>query len=144
MITAGNVQGFRSSASNVNYAIASDTILSVVNQIRSGQASADIIYGQVGYIGVSVRDIDASVAAQLGLTVSSGALVEGVQPGLPAQAAGITQYSVITAVGGSQITSLDDLNAALLAHKPGQRVSVTWVNQSGTHTATLTLSGVNP
>jgi S1-C subfamily serine protease len=144
MITAGNVQSFRSSASNVNYAIASDTILSVVNQIRSGQASADIIYGQVGYIGVSVQNIDAAIAAQLGLTVSSGALVEGVQPGLPAQAAGITRYSVITAVGGSQITSLDDLNAALLAHKPGQRVSVTWVNQSGTHTATLTLSGVNP
>jgi S1-C subfamily serine protease len=144
MITAGNVQGFRSSASNVNYAIASDTILSVVNQIRSGQASADVIYGQVGYIGVSVQNIDAAIAAQLGLTVSSGALVEGVQSGLPAQAAGITRYSVITAVGGSRITSLDDLNAALLAHRPGERVSVTWVNQSGTHTATLTLVGVNP
>src|SRR5229473_872405 len=37
MITAGDVQGFRSSASTVNYAIPSDTLLSVVNQIRSGQ-----------------------------------------------------------------------------------------------------------
>ncbi len=144
MITAGDVQGFRSSASNVNYAIASDAILGVVNQVQSGQASADIIYGQVGYIGVSVQNMDASLAAQLGLNVSTGALVQGVVSGYPAEAAGITRHSVITAIGGSQITTLDDLNAALLAHKPGDRVSATWVNQSGTHTATLTLAGVNP
>ena len=145
MITAGDVQGFRSSASNVNYAIASDTILSVVNQIRSGQASADIIYGQTGYIGVSVQNIDAGVVAQLGLKVSSGALVAGVQSGSPAAGVGITRYSVITAIGGIQVTSIDDLGNALLAHKPGERVLVKWVSQGGaTHSATVTLGGVNP
>jgi S1-C subfamily serine protease len=144
MITAGDVQGFRSSASTVNYAIPSDTILSVVNQIRSGQASSQIIYGQTGYIGVSVQNFDASAAAQLNLTVSSGALVAGVVSGAPAAGAGITRYSVITSVGGIQITNIDDLGNALLAHRPGQQVSITWVNQSGTHTATVTLGGVNP
>jgi S1-C subfamily serine protease len=144
MITAGNVRGFRSSASNVNYAIASDNILSVVNQIRSGQTSAQIIYGQVGFIGVSVQTLDAAAASQLGLNVSSGALVVSVQSGSPAAGAGIGRYSVITNVGGSDITSIDTLGTAIRAHKPGERVSVTWVNTSGTHTATLTLSGVNP
>jgi S1-C subfamily serine protease len=144
MITAGDVQGFRSSASTVNYAIPSDTILSVVNQIRSGQASSKIIYGQTGYIGVSVQNFDASAAAQLNLSVSSGALVAGVQSPSPAASAGITRYSVITSVGGTQITNIDDLGNALLAHKPGEQVSLTWVNSSGTHTATVTLGGVNP
>jgi S1-C subfamily serine protease len=144
MITAGDVQGFRTSASNVNYALASDTLLSVVNQIRSGQASPGIVYGQVGYIGVSVQSLDAASAAQLGLSVSSGALVVGVQSGSPAQGAGITRNSVITAVAGTQITSLDTLNTVLLGHKPGERVSIAWVNQGGSHTATLTLAGVNP
>ena len=144
MITAGNVQGFRSSASNVNYAIASDTLLSVANQIRSGQASAGIIYGQVGYIGVNVETIDASSASQLGLNVSSGALVRSVVSGSPAAAAGITRNSVITSVGGATVTGVDSLGTAIRAHKPGERVSVTWVNQNGTHTATLTLGGVNP
>jgi S1-C subfamily serine protease len=143
MITAGDVQGFRSSASNVNYAIPSDTILSVVNQIRSGQASSDIIYGQTGYIGVSVQNIDASVA-QLNLTVTSGALVVGVQASSAAESAGIVRNSVITSVGGTQITNIDDLGNALLAHRPGERVSITWVTSSGTHTATVTLAGVNP
>jgi S1-C subfamily serine protease len=144
MITAGDVQGFRSSASTVNYAIPSDTILSVVNQIRAGQASSKIIYGQTGYIGVSVQNFDATAAAQLNLSVSSGALVAGVQSPSPAASAGITRYSVITSVGGNQISNIDDLGNALLAHKPGERVSITWVNQSGTHTATVTLGGVNP
>ncbi len=144
MITAGDVQGFRSSASTVNYAIPSDTILGVVNQIRSGQASSKLIYGQTGYIGVTVQNFDASAAAQLNLSVSSGALVAGVQSPSPAASAGITRYSVITSVGGTQITNIDDLGNALLAHKPGERVSITWVNQSGSHTATVTLGGVNP
>jgi S1-C subfamily serine protease len=144
MITAGNVQGFRSNASNVNYAIASDNILSVVNQIRSGQTSASIIYGQVGFIGVSVQTLDAAAASQLGLNVSSGALVVSVQSGSPAAGAGIARNSVITAVGGSSVTSIDSLGTAIRAHKPGERVSITWINTSGTHSATLTLSGVNP
>lgn len=144
MITAGDVQGFRSSASNVNYAIASDTILNVVNEIQTGQANPDIIYGQSGYIGVSVQNLDAGTVAQLGLSVSSGALVAGVQSGSPAAAAGITRYSVITAVAGAKISTIDDLGTTLLAHKPGERVSITWVNQSGTHSATITLGGVNP
>lgn len=144
MITAGDVQGFRSSASTVNYAIPSDRILSVVNQIRSGQASSEIIYGQTGYIGVSVQNIDAAVAARLNLSVSSGALVQGVVSSSPAATAGITRYSVITSVAGTTIGNIDDLGNALLAHKPNERVSITWVNQSGTHTATVTLGGVNP
>ena len=144
MITAGDVQGFRSSASTVNYAIPSDTILSVVNLVRSGQASSDVIYGQTGYIGVSVQNIDSTVVSQLNLTVSSGALVVGLQTGSVAASAGITRYSVITSVAGSQITNIDDLGNTLLAHRPGERASITFVNQSGTHTATVTLAGVNP
>ena len=144
MITAGDVQGFRSSASTVNYAIPSDTTLSVINQIRAGQASSQLIYGQTGYIGVSVQDLDANSAAQLNLTISSGALVASVVPSAPAAGAGITRYSVITSVGTTSITNIDDLGNALLAHKPGDRVGITWVNSSGTHTATVTLGGVNP
>ncbi len=144
MITAGDVQGFRSSGSTVNYAIPSDTLLSVVNQIRSGQASSQIIYGQTGYIGVSVQNLDATAVARLNLTVSSGALVQGVVSASPAAGAGITRYSVITSVAGTSITNIDDLGSTLLAHKPGERVPITWVNQSGTHSATVTLGGVNP
>jgi len=143
MITAGQTQGFRSSGSAVGYAIASDAALSVVNRIRAGEQASDLVYGQVGYLGVSVQTLDSATASQLGLSVSSGALVRGVLAGLPAETAGITAGSVITNVGGSAVTSSDTLGTAVKAHKPGDRVSITWVNDSGTHTATVTLAGVN-
>jgi S1-C subfamily serine protease len=144
MITAGQVQGFRQAASNVNYAIAADTILSIVNQVRSKTANPAIIYGQVGYIGVSAMTLDSATAAQLGLNVSAGALVRSVVPGSPADGAGIARNSVITSVGGAQVTTIDNLGTAIRAHKPGEKVSISWVNQSGPHTATLTLGGINP
>lgn len=139
MITAGDVQGFRSTSSTVAYAVPSDAALASVNKIRSGQSGSGFIIGPVGFLGVQVRDLDGSIAARLGLNVPSGALVVGVQPGSPAAAAGIGQYSVITAVGGAAVISIDTLGTALHAHKPGERLPVTWVDQNGTHTATVTL-----
>ena len=132
MITAGDVQGFRSQVSTVNYAIPTDTSISYVEKIRSGQASAEIIYGQVGFMGVSVRD------------TATGAQVVTVQSGSPAESAGITVGSIITKVGGTTITSSASLGTAIRSHKSGDRVSVTWTDQRGSHNTTLTLAGVNP
>ncbi|HKV87227.1 MAG TPA: trypsin-like peptidase domain-containing protein [Candidatus Dormibacteraeota bacterium] len=143
MITAGQAQGFRSSASSVGYAIAADTALSVVNRIRAGEQAGDLIYGQVGYLGVSVETLDSATAAQLGLNVSAGALVRRVLAGQPAEKAGIAAGSVITNVGGSAVTDTATLGTAVKSHKAGDRVSITWVNESGTHNATVTLGGVN-
>jgi len=144
MITAGQAQGFRSSASNVGYAIASNTAVSIVNRIRAHETAADLTYGQVGYLGVSVQSLDAATAQQLGLSITSGALVASVQPGAPAASAGLTRNSVITVFGGKTITNADELGTAIRSHQPGDRVSVTWVNASGSHSATVTLAGVNP
>ena len=144
MITAGQAQGFRSAASNMGFAIPSNTLLSTVNRIRAHEQAPDLQYGQVGYIGVSPQTLDAATAAQLGLNISSGALIASVQPGSPAEAAGIGRYSVITEVGGAAVTSIDTLGTAIKSHKPGDQVSVTWINTTGTHHATVTLAGINP
>jgi putative serine protease PepD len=95
-------------------------------------------------MGVTAQTLTASGAAQLGLSVSSGALIVGVQPGSPAEAAGITQGSAITKVGSAAVTSTDTLGSAVKAHKPGEKVSVTWVNKTGTHTGTVALGAINP
>jgi S1-C subfamily serine protease len=46
---------------------------------------------------------------------------------------------VITAIDGRSVGSVDDLAPAIYVHKPGDHMSVTWVDQAGTHTATVTL-----
>ncbi len=145
MITAGEAQGFRTQTTQVAFSISTDTALGVVNQIRAGQSSADVIIGPVGYLGVSIRDLDSQLAAQYGLNVTSGALVWSVQSGSPADQAGITRLSVITNVAGTSVDSSATLGAAIHAYKPGANVAVTWVDQNGgSHTKTLILaSGPN-
>ncbi len=140
MITAGQATGFRTQTSSVGYAIPSNTTVSVANQILAGQSGNGVIIGQVGYLGVSVEDLDQGTADQLGLPVSSGALVRGVQPGSPAEQAGLAPGSVITAIDNQTINSTQALGDALHQHKPGDQVKVTWLTSGGSHSATVTLT----
>jgi S1-C subfamily serine protease len=141
MITAGETQGFRrTTTSTVGYAIPADDAVQVVNDIRAGRASSSVLIGPTGYLGVSVQNLDAGTAARLGLDVQGGALVRGVAQGSPAAQIGIGANAVITAIDGTSIDSADDLGPAIQSHKPGQRIQVRWVDQSGTHTATATLT----
>jgi S1-C subfamily serine protease len=141
MITAGEAQGFRSSSSTVGYAISTNSALAVVNEIRSGQATAGVFIGPVGYIGVSIRDLTPAIAAQVGISATAGPLVWAVQAGSPAEQAGITRLSVITAVGGTAVDSSATLGEALHANKPGASVAITWVDPNGTsHTKNVTLT----
>ena len=139
MITAGQASGRRATTAQLGWAIPSDTALAVVNRMRAGQASPDIILGQAGFMGVTVQAFDAAAVAQMGLDVTSGVIVSGFAPGSPAEAAGMSPGSVITAAAGSSVTSLNDLGAAVHSHKPGEKIQVTWVDTGGHHTATLTL-----
>ena len=135
MITAGQAQGFRSAASDVGYAVSANNAVAQANRIRAHETGSDLTYGQVGYLGVSV-------SAQANV---SGALIAGVQGGSPAAAAGITAGSVITSVGGTSVSSADALGTAIKAHRPGDRVSVTWTDDGGSqHTASVTLGAINP
>jgi len=140
MITAGQSTS-RSGATQVGFAIPTDNALAVVNQIRAGQASSQVILGQVGFLGISVTDLTPSIAAQLGLNITSGPLVVGVLGGSPAEQAGLLQYAVITQVAGNAISSTADLGSALHSYKPGDTVQVTWTDQgAASHTATITLT----
>jgi S1-C subfamily serine protease len=140
MMTAGQ-SASGSGVTQVGFAIPTDNALAVVNQIRAGQASSQVILGQVGYLGISVTDLTPAIAAQLGLNISSGALVVGIISGSPADQAGLAQYAVITDVAGNPISSTTDLGNVLHSYKPGDKVQVTWTDQASvSHTATIILT----
>src|SRR5207245_9385064 len=111
------------SASDAGSVLAPSTALGVVNRLRAHEQASDLTYGQVGFLGVQVQTLDSASAAQLGLNLSSGALVVAVTSGSPAQSAGITRTSVITSVGGTAVTSTDTLGTAIKSHQHGERVS---------------------
>ena len=139
MITASATQVPGQSSSSIGYAIPINDALDVVDQVRSGQATADVIIGPAGFLGIEARNIDAATAERLGVSTSAGALVVGVEPGTSAARAGLGRLSVITAINGSRVTSADTLGPKIHIHKPGEQISVTWMDQSGTHTALMRL-----
>lgn len=140
IITAGQAEGFRSDSTTVAFAIPSSRAVDIANRILAGDAGNGIYIGPVGYLGVSVQDLDANSAAQLGVNITSGALVRGVVSGSPAEHAGITTGSVITAVNSSVVDSATSLGTALHQYKPGDQVKITWVTGSSTHSANVTLA----
>ena len=81
----------------------------------------------------------AESGAALGLTTNEGAFVANVMPGSPAASIGMQANSVITHVDGHAVSSADSLGPLIHFHSPGQSISVTWIDASGTHTATAAL-----
>ena len=109
----------------VGFSIPSATVKTVASQlIANGKAVH-------AYLGVS---IDSS---------ASNALLAGVQDNTPAAKAGLKKGDVITAVNGTTIATGDDLSRAIDAHKPGERITVTYKRAGSEHTVTLTL-GTRP
>jgi S1-C subfamily serine protease len=140
MITAGSRDSRSQQAvSSVGFAITSNAALSVVNEIRAGHESAKIILGQPGFLGVEVANLDAAAISRLGLNVTSGALVVGVFPDSPADDAGMSRDSVITAINGVHVESADTLGPIIHQYKSGDQIQVTWVDQKGSHTSTVRL-----
>jgi S1-C subfamily serine protease len=126
--------------SNVNngFAIPIAQAMQIASTIEAGQASATVHIGTTAMLGVQVASGQTYGAA-------SGAAVAGVLSGGPAAKAGLTAGSVITVIGGHAVSSPDALTTALLAHKPGDKVSVRYVDQTGaSHTVTVQLAAGPP
>jgi S1-C subfamily serine protease len=139
MITAGSdTQTTSVSQASVGFAIPISTALDVVNQIHAG-GGGTVLMGERGYLGVGVEALDQDPTAAARLGVQSGALVIGVEPNGPAAEAGMTAPAVITSVDGKAVTSPNTLGPLLHAHVPGETAQISWVDDSGPHSATVQL-----
>src|SRR5215207_3511060 len=106
-------------AENIGFAIPSDTAVSVADQlIEHGEAIHP-------YLGVYLSDLTQETASKFGSAVDSGALVEKVEPGGPADAAGIRRGDVVIAAGSEDVRSSGDLVSALRDYQPGDTVDLT-------------------
>lgn len=133
MDTAASVGGRFRQQSSAGYAIPIDAAMSIVRDIESGGGSPNVQTGQRAMIGVEVQD------------GAGGATVAGVEGGTPAAAAGLQTGDVITGLAGRSITSASSLQTAMSSYRPGDRVTVTWLDPSGaSHSATVQLAAGPP
>jgi len=127
---------FRGGRAADGYAIPINTAIVVAKQIEAGKGSATVHIGATAFLGVSVAPDGGS---------GSGAVIAGVVPGGAAASAGLASGDVITAIDGRAVTSSTTLRSALLLERPGDRVTVTYVDVTGASgSATVTLASGPP
>ena len=123
----------------IGFAVPINTAKSELPQLEKGGT----VRG--AYLGLTSLTIDESLAP-LNLPVKSGALVQSVQNGTPAQKAGIRGGSlsgqiaggqvavggdIIVGIDGKPVTSSEDLSGAISAKKPGDIVSIELMRARG-------------
>ncbi|SOD74228.1 S1-C subfamily serine protease [Jatrophihabitans sp. GAS493] len=124
-------------ASPQSYAIPITKALSIATQIVEGKSSSTIHIGDSPFLGVQL----SATAADGSTSSGSGLAVAGVVDSGPAAKAGIVAGDAITAVNGKSISSADDLTSALADAHPGDSVTVTWTDASGSsHRTKITLA----
>ncbi len=143
--TAASVATRFRPASNAGFAIPIDAALSVVDQIRSGKGTATVQIGQPAFLGVQVQFVGGSPGSGGYVEpTGTGARIVGIVPDGPADAAGLAVGDVIVSIDGKAVDTPTALTALLHAHRPGDRASVTWVDDAGReHTANVRL-GTGP
>jgi serine protease Do len=111
--TAINPQG-----KGIGFAIPIDAVKDVLPQLL---ATGHVARGRVGVV---IQGMDEDLAKAVGLDRPHGALVEEVEPGGPAEKAGIKPGDVILSVDGQEVSRSEELPRIVARHAPGSHVKL--------------------
>jgi len=108
-----------SHATGIGFAVPINGATAILDQLRSrGRVSR-------GYIGITLRSVDADVQTSLHLPLGRGALVQDVARDSPGEHAGLQPYDTIVALDGAQVVTDDQLIHAISSRGPGTSVQLT-------------------
>jgi serine protease Do len=117
----------------VSFSIPIDLAVKVKDQIvKTGKV-------EHARLGVSVQEVNQSLADSFGLDRPAGALVANVEKNSPADKAGLQTGDVIRSMNGQQIIASGDLSAAVSASAPGQKATLDVWRKGKPVTITATL-----
>jgi S1-C subfamily serine protease len=166
--SGAQVQSASSQSAVQAYAIPIDKAGSIAQQIENGQGSSTVHIGATAFLGIESDGSssgsgsgdsggfggfgdgsgfggfgqgDGSGSNGGSSTSSSGVTISGALSGSPADHAGLAEGDTITSVAGQSVSSATDISQILVKYHPGDKVSISWVDQSGqSQTATVTLA----
>lgn len=130
------------SYSGYGFAIPTSIMNKVVDDLRQ--------YGTVqrALLGISGQDVSTYIDAEKekgrepDLGTVNGIYVAEVSADGAAAAAGLQQGDVITAIDGKTIEKFGQLQELLVNHRPGDKVTVTYVRDKKIHTVQITLRNI--
>jgi serine protease Do len=120
----------------LSFAIPIDVAMEIQQQLRSS--------GKVtrGRIGVVIQEVTKELADSFGLGKASGALVNSVEKGSPAEKAGIEAGDVILKFDGKLVGASSDLPRIVGNTKPGAKASVQVWRKGSTRDLTVTVGEI--
>ncbi len=106
------------SAENIGFAVPSNTLKSILPQLRDSGAV------RRGYLGVNIDDLDYDEAEAFGLDSPDGALITQVRKDSPSEKAGLKHGDVILGVDGRKIRNNRELIDYISAQPPEKAVEL--------------------
>jgi serine protease Do len=122
----------------ISFAIPIDEAIRVADQLRS---TGRVIRGR---IGVSIAPVTKEVAEAIGLGAPRGALVQGVEAGLPADKAGVEPGDIILKVDGKNVEKSGDLPRLIGSTKPGAKSQLQVFRRGQTKDVGVTVAEFEP
>ena len=120
----------------ISFAIPMDEAVRVSEQLRvSGRVTR-------GRIGVQIDQVTKEVAESIGLGKAQGALVRAVEPGAPADKAGVEAGDIIVKFEGKVVDKSSDLPRMVGATKPGTRSALTVFRRGSYKDLTVTIAEI--
>ena len=96
-----------------------------VNLLKT--VAADLIkYGEVrrGYIGVSISEVDPTVASAMKLKDAKGVFVQSLVAGGAAEEAGLRPGDIILSIDGKEVNAPNELQSHVAMRHPGDEVTI--------------------
>ena len=118
----------------ISFAINIDDAIVVVEQLIARG------YVDRGFLGISPANLPPSLGNQMDVPVIEGLLVVRVVPDSPAAKAGLQEEDVIVELGDESIRNTGELSKFLIAHPPGDTVSVVYFRGDEKRSAQVTLA----
>lgn len=104
---------------NIGFAIPINTVKDIANTLIAGKPIVR------PWVGLAMMDLNPDLAKQMGIAPNStGVVVERVNPGSPAEQAGLQSGDLIRRVNGSVIDKADQFQSLVRAKAPGTRLSL--------------------
>ncbi|MEJ2738587.1 MAG: trypsin-like peptidase domain-containing protein [Dehalococcoidia bacterium] len=135
---AGNVVGITSAkiaavgVEGMGYAISTSTAMPIIDElINEG-------YIVRPYLGVGLYTVDQFVATVNRLPVDEGVILTYVEPGGPADKAGLQQYDIITQFNNQNVATAEELRKAIHSTQIGSNIKITYIRDSNTFTGSIT------
>lgn len=133
---AGEVVGINTAisrlAQNIGFAVPINVARRLIPQLKEGKVVR-------GYLGVTIGPVDADMQDAMGLPSRDGALVQSVEPGKPADKAGIRHEDVIIRVDQAPVRNNRDLIDYVSGKRPGTKVTLSFLRGGKEMTAVATL-----